>query len=180
MKYVAFLRGINVGGKNRVEMSRLKSVFESLGFVNVSTYINSGNVIFETEILDVDKLVQKIEEKLTEVFGLYLRVVLRNAKNIHQLCKQIPRGWENNHDQKTDILFLWKEFNTEESVKQIKSNAQVDTLQYFPGAIVWNIKRKNYSKSSLHKFIGTKIYKNMTARNLNTVRKLNELLTRQK
>ena len=53
MTYVALLRGINVGGNNKVEMARLKKVFESLGFINVRTYINSGNVIFDTDTTDI-------------------------------------------------------------------------------------------------------------------------------
>ncbi|TGN13385.1 DUF1697 domain-containing protein [Leptospira ilyithenensis] len=53
MKYIALLRGINVGGNRKVEMKKLRNLFESLGYINVSTYINSGNVIFESEYIDV-------------------------------------------------------------------------------------------------------------------------------
>lgn len=175
-KYIALLRGINVGGNNKVEMPKLKSLFESLGFTNIITYINSGNVIFETDQKNTNKLILEIEKALTETFGFSLRIVLRDAENIQKLCKQIPSDWENNADQRTDVLFLWDEVDTKDSIDSITKNPEVDMLQYIIGAIVWNVKRSDYNKSGMRKFIGTKVYKNMTARNINTLRKINELM----
>ena len=68
MKYIALLRGINVGGNNKVEMKKLKDVFEALGFKNVSTYINSGNVIFETNETEMVKIVEKIEQAILKKY----------------------------------------------------------------------------------------------------------------
>lgn len=171
-KYVALLRGINVGGNKKVEMLKLRKVFESLGFLNVSTYINTGNVIFETNKKDLDSF---IEEALIKTFGFEIKVVVRDAKNIQKLCKAIPEDWENNSKQKTDILFLRNEFDNRKSIGLIKAK-QVDTLKYIDGAIVWNVARKDYTKSGMNNFIGTVVYKNMTARNINTVRRLNEMM----
>ena len=64
MKYVAFLRGINVGGKNKIKMETLREVCVKLGFENVKTYINSGNIIFETSQSDDQKLAEQIEEAI--------------------------------------------------------------------------------------------------------------------
>jgi uncharacterized protein (DUF1697 family) len=105
-----------------------------------------------------------------------VRIVLRDAKNIQKLCKEIPAEWTNDKDQRTDVLFLWDEFDKKTTLDVIAKNPSVDTLIYSKGAIVWNIKRNDYKKSGLHKFIGTPVYKNMTARNINTVRKLAELM----
>lgn len=170
--YVALLRGINVGGNNRVEMSKLKKVFESLGFENVSTYINSGNVIFQTDVKETEAL---IEKALKKAFGFEIRVVVRDAKNIKKLCKDIPQEWQNDTEQRTDVLFLWDAFDTKKSLDLVKTT-DVDTLRYIDGALVWNVRRADVAKSGMKKFIGTVVYKNMTARNINTVRKLNELL----
>lgn len=167
-KYVALLRGINVGGNNKVEMKELKKVFESLGFLNVFTYINSGNVIFETN-RGID--VMGIEKSIHKMFGFEVKVLIRDAKNILKLVRNLPIEWENNLEQKTDILFLWGEFDNKKSINLIKTT-EVDTLKYIGGAIVWNVKREGYKKSGMNKFIGTVVYKNMTARNINTVRKL--------
>ena len=175
--YVALLRGINVGGNNKVEMPRLKKTFESLGFANVSTYINTGNIFFETSKTDPSKLAEKIEKALEKTFGFPIKIVLRDAENIQKLHGQIPGGWKNDEEQKTDVLFLWDEFDAKNSVDLISINAAVDTLKYVSGSIVWNVKRSDYAKSGMPKFAGTKIYKNMTARNVNTVRKMFEIMT---
>ena len=169
-KQVALLRGINVGGNSKVEMPRLKKLFENLGFDNVSTYINSGNVIFDSAgKVDVDL----IEKELEKEFGFSVRVVIHDSQNILDLCKKIPKDWTNDDEQKTDILFLWEKYDNKKSLELIKAT-EVDNLKYLDGAIVWNIKRKDYKKSAMNKFIGTDLYKHMTARNINTVRKLGE------
>jgi uncharacterized protein (DUF1697 family) len=175
-KFVALLRGINVGGNNKVEMPRLRKLFESLGLENVKTYINSGNVIFETNQKGIKSLKDQIEIELHKTFGLSLQIVIRSQKNIQMLCKRIPANWTNDATERTDVFFLWDEVDSIKSLRLINKNPLVDTLRYFPGAIVWNIKRRNVNKSGLRKFIGTKVYKHMTARNINTLRKLNELM----
>lgn len=176
MKYVALLRGINVGGNNKVEMKKLKNVFEALGFKNVSTYINSGNVVFETNETEVVKIVEKIEQAILKKFKLTIRVVVRDAKNIAKVIKAIPKDWVNDKEQKSDVLFLWEEYCTKASLKLIKVNPKVDTLKYVEGAILWHVNKKDYGQSGMNKFIGTKVYKNMTARNVNTVKKLANLM----
>lgn len=174
--YVALLRGINVGGNNKVEMSKLKKVFEGVGYKNVLTYINSGNVIFESERKDVSVITQEIETMLQKSFKFPIKIVLRDKKAIRKLSKEIPTDWGNDTEQRTDVLFLWDEFDTKNSMKLITISPDVDSLKYIAGAIVWNVKRCNYTKSGMRKFIGTPLYKNMTARNVNTVRKLVELM----
>lgn len=171
-KYVALLRGINVGGNNRVEMKKLKQVFESLGFDAVSTYINSGNVLFESDQSDTDALVAKIEKALNDSFGFPLKIVLRDKRTLESVCKAIPPDWENNAEQKSDVLFLWDAFQKKSTIDLIDTNPNADTLKYASGSILWNVKKKVFTKSRMKKFIGTIVYKNMTARNVNTVRKL--------
>jgi uncharacterized protein (DUF1697 family) len=173
MKYLALLRGINVGGNNKVEMSKLKKVFESLGYTDVATYINSGNVIFTSNSDNFSS----VEPALEKAFGFKIKTIFHDAKNIQMICKKVPNEWVNNATQKTDVIFLWDEYDNKNSLKLIKTTPNVDTLLYVPGAIVWNLNREHIKQSSMHKFIGTDIYKNMTARNINTVRKLGLLLS---
>lgn len=175
MKYVALLRGINVGGNNKVPMSELKTCVEELGFENVSTYINSGNVIFEADKTKESDLALKIEKAIHVHFGFPVQVVVRSQKNIEKVAKTIPEDWENDI-HKTDILFLWDEYASKKSLRLIEPKEGIDNLIYTNGAIVWNLDRKNYSKSAMNRFIGTELYKNMTARNVNTVRKLFDLM----
>ena len=127
MKYVALLRGINVGGKNKVEMKKLKQIFEGLGYANVSTYINSGNVLFESK----DKDFSKIEPVLKRTFGFEIKVLVRDMNNLKKICLSVPVNWKNNEENKIDVLFLWDEYCNKKSVDLIKINPEVDTLKYF-------------------------------------------------
>lgn len=179
MKYVALLRGINVGGNNRVEMKRLKLVFENaLGFDDVVTYINSGNVVFATKKVATQTLEKKIEGVIEKEFGFSVAVLVRGAKNIAAICKAIPKTWVNNADMRTDVLFLWSEIDSSKIMKQFEVNVSIERLKYIGGAVVWNIKKKDYHKSRVPKIMLRKdVYKNITIRNVNTLRKLNELLS---
>ena len=172
MIYIALLRGINVGGNNKVEMKKLKIIFENLGFTKVSTYINSGNIIFEDSNLSHGNLIQTIEEAILKDFGLRIKVLVRDINNIQNVVKSISETWQNNTEMKTDIMFLWDEVDSKEVLNRFKGNPGIDNLLYISGAVVWNIDRKNYNQSSIPKMIGTKLYSQMTARNVNTVRKV--------
>lgn len=175
-KHVALLRGINVGGNKKVSMQELKKIFGECGFSEVSTYINSGNVLFSTDD-DEKQLPQKIENILEKSFGFSIKVLVRSAKNIKNLVEKIPAEWKNDADMKTDVLFLCDEFDKEQTIDMLHIHKDVDTVMYSDGAIVWHILRKNYAQSAMHAFIGSTVYKNMTARNVNTVRKLAHMLT---
>lgn len=174
--YVALLRGINVGGNAKVEMAALRKEFEALGYLNVRSYINSGNVIFQSKEVSHPKIIETIEKKIEKTFGFPIRVVIRDIKNIQLLCKKTPAHWVNNAEKKTDVLFLWDEYNKKNVLDLIGTNPEVDHVLYLDGSVIWHIDRINYSKSGMRKFIGPKVYKNITARNINTVRKLEELM----
>jgi uncharacterized protein (DUF1697 family) len=174
--YVALLRGINVGGNNTVAMKKLKATFEALGFESVRTYINSGNIIFSSAISDQKSLVHMIEKGIKKEFGISLKVLVRDEQTLRKVAQAIPKNWKNDQSQKVDVLFLWDEYVSKRTLEKIRQTKGVDTLVYVSGSILWHLYRKNYSKSGMNKFIGTEIYKNMTARNANTVRKLAALV----
>jgi uncharacterized protein (DUF1697 family) len=176
-KYVALLRGINVGGNNKVEMKQLRAVFEALKFSNVATYINSGNVIFSSPRKDAKNFVSEIEAAFQKSFGFAVRVIVRDEKNFRAIEKSIPKGWINDIKQRTEIMFLWDEFAKKSTLKLIATNPDIDTLLYAGGAVVWHIAdRTHYSKSGLRKFISTDVYRHMTARNVNTLRNIIALM----
>ncbi len=90
MKYVAFLRGINVGGHTMIKMKKLRQALELLRFSNVKTMLASGNVLFETPIKNQATLAKKIEERLKETFGFEIIVILRTGAQIQTLVKSAP------------------------------------------------------------------------------------------
>lgn len=177
MVYVALLRGINVGGNTRIEMPRLKAAFEALGCQKVSTYINSGNVIFQDD-RTAKELVPLIEAAIAKDFGFAVRVVLRDLPNLSQLCAQIPADWANDKEQKTDVLFLWDEIDGPDILDKVVIKPSIERVLYSPGALVWNIGRENVTRGSGVKLIKTGLYQHMTVRNINTVRKLYELMSK--
>lgn len=175
MIYIALLRGINVGGNNKVEMKKLKSSFEKLGFTNVTTYINSGNIIFEEKSKKLSVLADEIEAAIKTDFQLDIKVLIRSLTDIEAICDTLPDAWILNDEMRTDVMFLWEDYDRPETVDQLPLKP-VDQVKYVPGAILWNVADKNYMKSGMAKLVGTKLYKNMTIRNVNTFRKIHELM----
>jgi uncharacterized protein (DUF1697 family) len=175
MIYVALLRGINVGGKNKVEMARLKTSFEAIGLSDVRTYINSGNILFSSDkkpaVITTD-----IEAAIEKDFGFHVHVLLRDSTNIQALAKAVPLTQVNDTVMKTDIMFLWEDVDRKNVLQELTIKPGIDNVKYLPGAIIWNVKRDDASRSGLMKIIGTPLYKRMTIRNVNTLRKLVELM----
>lgn len=101
--------------------------------------------------------------------------MIRDAENIKHLASKI-KNISNGTDVKADVIFLWNEYDKKETINLIKHVKGIDELTYIDGAILWIVNRKDYTKSGMSKFIGTIVYKNMTARNVNTVKKIAELM----
>ena len=176
MVYLALFRGINVGGHNIVEMRKLKITFESLGFNHVSTFINSGNVVFEDSLKKEDELTRLIEEAVRKDFQLDVKVVVINSEHLNAICRELPPTWVKNESMRTDVMFLWEKYDRPEVLKEIQINP-VDNVKYIPGVILWNVEGKNYSRSGMMKLMGTDLYRHMTIRNVNTVRKLHQIIS---
>jgi uncharacterized protein (DUF1697 family) len=179
MYYIALIRGINVGGNNKVDMKTLAEIFGLLGFNAVKTYINSGNVLFESDNPSTNKLVEIIQDKIKEVFGIQVKVLVLSTSKLEEICSSINLEWLNNEEMKTDVMFLPPEIDSPEVLKELKHDPEKENLIYVPGALVWNILRVNYDQGMVPKFIGSKLYTQITARNINTVRKLSALALNQ-
>ncbi|HVR31321.1 MAG TPA: DUF1697 domain-containing protein [Acidimicrobiia bacterium] len=176
MTRLGLLRGINVGGKNKVEMARLRDTFERLGGSDVRTYINTGNVIFDHDQPNAD-LVPRLEVAIAEDFGLDIRVLLRNLEAMTTLAVALPPTWVNGATMKCDVMFLWDEIDSPDVVDRLAIREDIDEVVYVPGALIWKVDRDLVTRSGMMKLAGTNVYKAMTVRNVNTVRKLVELMT---
>ena len=105
--WVALLRGINVGGQKAVSMERLRGSFAAMGFRDVRTYVQSGNVVFETAADTCDALTRKIEEGICRDFGFSVIVILRTAKELQKIVKTNPFLSEEGIEQaKLHVTFL--------------------------------------------------------------------------
>ncbi len=171
MKYIALLRGINVGNSVKVDMKELKSLFESLGCADVSTYINSGNVFFESA--EPSRAIRDlIEKKLSEKTGSEIRVLIKTKAEIAAIADSIPAEWENDAEQKTDVAYLFESIDDEKILDELPLRKEHARILYVPGAVIWNIRRTDYNKSRLNKIISHRMYQDMTVRNVNTARRL--------
>lgn len=171
MIYLALLRGINVGGKNKVEMRRLKATFEGSGMSGVTTYINSGNVIFSDIRRKPPRIVSVLEEAIEADFGLPIKVLVRDLPAVRKVTKGLPEAWTD-ATMRCDVMFLWEGFDRKDIVEELQIKPEIEDVAYVPGAVIWRIDRSNQNKSRMTKVVGTDLYKGMTIRNSNTVRKL--------
>jgi uncharacterized protein (DUF1697 family) len=167
--YIALLRGINAGKLRRVEMKRLKALFESLGYVQVSTYINSGNVIFGSDAKPAD-IRGDIETNLKREFGFDIPTLVKTQREMQKIADAIPEEWQNDSTQRSDVAYLFEEIDSRKTIDEIPVKREYIDVRYIKGALYWNIDRKNYNKSQLNKLIGHEMYQLMTVRNVNTAR----------
>lgn len=106
--FISMLRGINVSGQNKIRMAELKSLYESLGLVNVETYVQSGNVIFDTSAQDASKLTALIEAQIKRSFGYAVSVFVRDAKDFQHILRSNPFLIGRNEDPaKLHVTFLY-------------------------------------------------------------------------
>ena len=175
MTYVAFLRGVNVGGNSIVSMAAIKEALVALGLSDVRTYINSGNVIFSTRASDVQQLTDRIEKALEQHTGMAIKVLVMDHKIVKKMVDAIPGSWVDDKTMRTYVLLLWKELDDRTILDRLPIKPGVDELKYTPGAVIWRVDRENVGRSHMNKIVGTPLYKKITIRSANTMRKLNEL-----
>lgn len=108
-----------------------------------------------------------------------IRVVVKSRSDIAAICNKIPTDWVTDKLMRTDVMFLRDEVDNAETIAAVPANPAVDRLVHVKGALIWNISRKDYGKSRVPKMVGSAFYRNMTARNANTTRKLLELMLRK-
>ena len=178
MRFVALLRGINVGGKTLIKMADLKACFEGLGFDEVSTYIASGNVLFETRRTGAAPLEARIEAAIEERFDLPVKVVVLDRSAYRRIVDAIPKDWNGDPDLRANVAFVRRSANAHEVVRELRPDPSIELVKAVNGAILWATKRDALNRSVMRKLIGGAAYKDLTVRSLNTTLKLSELLDR--
>jgi len=174
--YVALLRGVNVGGNNMINMKALKESFKALGFVRVQSYINSGNIIFATTESDARKLEQKIEEMLARDYELGSKVVVRSVAEMDQLVQSLPARWGDDTGWRYNVIFLRHTIDSEDILKDVPVKEDIEELIYRPGTLLWSAEASQATRSNMAKLSSRKVFQDMTVRNLNTTRKLCDLM----
>ena len=176
--YVILLRGINVGGKNKIPMSDLKKCLEDLGFSSVSTYIASGNVILKSDKAAKEVKAQ-IEQILPENFELdneLIKVLVLTRDQFQAIIEDKPKGFgEQPEKYHSDAIFLM-DIDPAQAMPVFDPREGVDKVWPGEGVIYSQRLSAQRTKSRLSKIMGTPIYKSMTIRSWNTTTKLLKML----
>lgn len=172
-QYLVLLRGINVGGKNIIKMADLKAGFEEMGFANVRTYIQSGNVLIESAEKDKTILTTKIEKGLSKRFDFLARVVVVSQKELAAIIQSAPVDFGQDDEKfRYDVIFLKEPLTPKQAMKSVSVREGVDTADAGKQALYFSRLISRASQSHLTKIIGLPVYQNMTIRNWNTTTKL--------
>ena len=177
-RYVALLRGINVGGKNAVPMPALKAAFEGAGFRDVTTYIQSGNVLFDAPSSNQADLTRMVEGVIRKAFAHYeASVVLRSRSQMRAIVDRAPNGFGTEPaTYRYDVAFLKPPLSAKAAIKDVSTKEGVDRIWAGTGVLYLSRLDSRATQSRLNRVAALPIYKNMTIRNWNTTTKLRALL----
>lgn len=175
-RYVALLRGINVGGRNKVPMAELRGAFEDAGFVDVSTYIQSGNVLFGSDAPRAT-LEAAVETMLERHLGFPLVVLVRSHAQLRSVVANAPaRFGDEPHSFHSDAIFLRAPLTAKQVMKIVRLRDGVDRAWAGKGVVYFERLSAERTKSRMSSIVGTPEYANMTIRNWATTTKLLTLL----
>jgi uncharacterized protein (DUF1697 family) len=175
-RYVALLRGINVGGNNLIKMPALKACFEAQGLDEVVTYIASGNVVFSAAEPKAEKLARLIEDGISQTFSCTTIAVLRSGKQMKDVVARAPKGFGTQPEKyRYDVIFLAPGLTAAAALKRVPLHPEVDVAQAGTGVLYFSRLIAQATKSRLGKIAGTPIYKSLTIRNWNTTSALARL-----
>ena len=174
-RYAAFLRGINQSGKNRIPMADLQKVFCELGFAEVKTILNSGNVLFSSDSSDRKQMSRKAEETIRDHFGYDISVTVMETGHLKHVLDHAPAWWDTDDKGRYhNIIFILTDESPEEICTLLgKPSEGKEQAEVFEDVIFWSYDPGCYQKCSWWKKTATRgIAERLTIRTGNTVRKI--------
>ena len=178
MKFIALLRGINISGKNKISMSDLKKELEINNYQNVITYLNSGNIIFDSDINDKESIMKDIYNIIKNRFNLEIPVFIMNSKELEEVLKNKPSWWGTDNKEIYDnLIFIIPPTTYEEVYNSIgEPKKEIENIKEYNNYIFWSFDLKNYRKSNWWvKTASTDIKDKITIRTANTIKKVLEI-----
>ena len=180
-RYALLVRGINVGGKNKVVMAQLRQELAELGLENVATYINSGNIFFNS-IVPRTKLIENLQAFFERRYPFIQSFSLLSLEDYEKELRNLPDWW--NHEMaRKDVLFYTESLDVDQVIKKVNSLELVDEVLHFGElGIFWaKLSEAGYSKTAYHKhLLKMPFYRNITIRNANTFDKIGQFLKHKK
>ena len=177
IRFALLLRGINVGGKHKVVMAQLRQELTELGLENVETYINSGNIFFDTNIARI-QLVEDLKGFFERHYPFIQHFSLLSNEDYEEELRNLPYWWYHEMARK-DVLFYTEGLDTKQTIAKVESLKLVDEVLHFGKlGIFWGkLSETTYSKTAYHKhLLKMPFYRNITIRNANTFDKIGQFL----
>ena len=173
-RYIALLRGINISGKNKIAMSELKEMFIELGFAEVVTYLNSGNVVFSSDVDDKSILSDKINGVIKDRFDLDIPVFIILQEELKEILDNAPHWWGDDKEIYDNLIFIMPPLSCEEVCDEIgEPKAEYEKVHSYKGVIFWSFVRKDYKKTNWwSRTASCDVSDMITIRTANTVRKI--------
>ena len=174
IRCIALLRGVNVGGNNKIDMKQLKAGLEGCGFTNVMTYINSGNIIFDSSIADLAEIKSVCEAMIAKRFGLKIAVNIITAADLLDALAHAPKWWNADVESKHNAIFVMPPLTAEKVCAEVgAAKPGYESIAYYGQVIFWSAPLKTFSRTRWSKVVGNKaLYNAITIRNANTTLKL--------
>jgi uncharacterized protein (DUF1697 family) len=176
MIYLALLRGINVGGKNITKMAVLKACLEHAGFDRVETFIQSGNVVFETRQKNAAKLTSQIDAAIETALGIDPRVVVLSRDRLKTVLAGAPAAWRSRTDLRMNIAFLRPSVTAALALKEVAVRPGVDTVEAGKGVLYMTTTLRDLGKSRMSRIVMKPVYQQMTIRSYRTCQKIESLM----
>lgn len=175
--FVALLRGINVGGNNIIPMADLAKAFARAGYASVKTYIQSGNVLFKTPKKDARAIEVDIARFLSKAFQYDATVVVRSIDEMVEIVEGLPPAWKKpDPEMRYNVMFLGHDIDHEGLLESLAPKLGVETVFHGPGVLYWSALAADVPRSALGKLSSKAAYKQITVRNVNTTKKVLEMM----
>ncbi len=174
-RYIALLRGINISGKHKISMTELKKEFENIGFTEIKTYLNSGNVIFSSSKTNKENITRQLETMLKDRFDFDIPIVVIPKEQLKDILHNAPEWWGNEDKEIYDnLIFIIPPTTFTDIFNKIgEPKYELEKIKNYKNAIFWSFSRKDYQKTNWWpKTANASIRNSLTIRTANTVKKI--------
>ena len=174
-RYIALLRGINISGKNKIAMSELKAHVEKLGYEDVATHLNSGNVIFSSVEEDELRLADEIKMMVQTCFGIDTSVFVIRQKDLEEVLRKAPNWWGTEDKEIYDNLIFVMPYTTAQSIAEKigEPTNGLEQIDIHKNMVFWSFDKKKYAKANWWKKTASAgIGEMLTIRTANTLKKI--------
>lgn len=174
---LVLLRGINVGGRNKIPMDELRDAFVEMGFANPRTYIQSGNVVMGSRRANSPRTVAAIERGLSDAFGYEARVVVRDLPQMTTVVRQIPKDWDvHDASMRYNVIFTTHGLTPKALLQEVTPKPGIESARAGTHALYWSAPFETLSRTAMVKMNAHPAYRELTARNLRTTLALLDLM----